>query len=157
MKPPFWIGGRATSPRGDYSLASGAGAQSLLAWSEFTPAINGKPCKQNRIWGLLSGFTGNEKFEPRPVIELPRNVPNPFRQTTTINYLLDTSGAATLRIYDPNGRLVRDLATGYHEPGHHSVAWDGTDESGRPVPSGVYLCCLQIRGEQASRKLVVRR
>jgi flagellar hook assembly protein FlgD len=55
-----------------------------------------------------------------------------------------------LRIYDPSGRLVRTLAEGDMEAGERNVVWDGRDERGHAVPSGVYFCLLSA-GEESRR------
>ena len=66
-------------------------------------------------------------------------------------------GAVDLRVYDAGGRLVRVLFGGVAERGTQAVTWDGRDERGRQVGSGVYVCRLRSAGRQASRKLLVVR
>ena len=62
-----------------------------------------------------------------------------------------------LRIYDLRGRLVAEVAAGNYGPGRHSVHWNGLDQHGRPVSTGVYLYTLFAGGQRLSRKLVVIR
>ena len=91
------------------------------------------------------------KNPPTPVpqsFQLEQNYPNPFNPTTTINYQLSTAGTVSLRIYDINGRLVRQLAVNsLQSAGQHRVRWDGRNDSGHLVASGVYFYRLRAHGE----------
>lgn len=80
--------------------------------------------------------------------------PNPFGSETRIGYSLPKRGEASVRVFDPAGRLVRTLARGLHEPGPHSTSWDGTNDDGRTVPSGVYLYEVESGGQREARQLV---
>ncbi len=85
------------------------------------------------------------------------NYPNPFNSSTWIRYELPANGFATLDIYDLSGRRVRRLVDGLGEKGHHRVRWDGTDDSGAMVPSGIFICRLTCGHRAESRKLVLTR
>ena len=78
---------------------------------------------------------------PTPVSMLS-NFPNPFNPSTTISFTLPAPGKTSLTIYDITGRKVRTLISGRLTAGAHSAAWDGLDDSGRAVSSGVYLSRL---------------
>ena len=67
------------------------------------------------------------------------NYPNPFNPTTTISYSLDRTEQVALEVYDMLGNKVRTLYTGVQEPGRHDVQWNGQDDAGRAVSSGLYL------------------
>ncbi|MBN2564449.1 MAG: hypothetical protein JXB46_01945 [Candidatus Eisenbacteria bacterium] len=88
---------------------------------------------------------------------LEQNAPNPFNPQTTIRYSVSRQGArVVLAIYDVAGRRVNTIADGPREAGDHAVIWDGTDELGRPVASGVYFCRLSIDGASGqARKMVL--
>lgn len=87
---------------------------------------------------------------------LDQNHPNPFNPTTVIRYDIPPPGTdVTLRIYDVSGRLVRTLVDGPVEPASHVVAWDGTNEQGGRVASGVYFYRLQTRAFTRTRKMVL--
>ncbi|MDP6418778.1 MAG: CotH kinase family protein [Candidatus Krumholzibacteria bacterium] len=83
------------------------------------------------------------------------NYPNPFNPSTTIRYQLPHAGEASLRVFDLQGRLVRDLLDGFQEAGDHSLLWDGRDEKGRAVGSGIYFSRLRFEGSQQSRKMLL--
>jgi photosystem II stability/assembly factor-like uncharacterized protein len=90
---------------------------------------------------------------------LYRNHPNPFRLTTTIEFVVPegASGTTALQVFDVSGRLVRRLAEGTHGPGRHAIEWDGRDDAGTALPSGIYFCRMEVRGETRTRKLVLAR
>lgn len=86
------------------------------------------------------------------------NVPNPFNPTTRIEYEVAAQVPVTLRVYDVAGRLVRELvARRRPEPGKHVVVWDGRDDAGRAVPSGVYVYRLRSRLDVRSLSMTLVR
>ncbi|MDP6169354.1 MAG: FlgD immunoglobulin-like domain containing protein, partial [Candidatus Marinimicrobia bacterium] len=74
---------------------------------------------------------------------LYQNYPNPFNPVTTIRYDLPDDAYVTLIIHDMMGRRVRTLVDGPQTAGNRFTQWNGTDEQGRPVTSGVYLAVLR--------------
>jgi hypothetical protein len=72
------------------------------------------------------------------------NYPNPFNQQTTISYQLPVCGKVSLIIYDILGKEVRTLVNENKSAGYHSVVWDGKDNLGASVVSGVYFYQLQL-------------
>ncbi|HQU70848.1 MAG TPA: proprotein convertase P-domain-containing protein, partial [Calditrichia bacterium] len=75
---------------------------------------------------------------------LGQNYPNPFNPTTTITFRLPVSGQASLRIFNALGQTVRHLADGNFAAGGHQVLWDGRNDAGLPVASGIYYYQLQF-------------
>jgi hypothetical protein len=89
---------------------------------------------------------------------LRSSYPNPFNPTTTIEYSLARKGRVTITVYDIAGRLVKRLLTGeLVEAGDHQVHWDGTNENGVRVASGVYFCSMKTVDEVAGIKLILLR
>jgi len=87
---------------------------------------------------------------------LHQNVPNPFNPTTTIRFDLAADGPVALRIYDVAGRLVRTLINGPGKAGgNQAVTWDGLNESGERVSSGIYFYRLEAGSQSFNRKMVV--
>ncbi len=72
-------------------------------------------------------------------LNLNQNYPNPFNPATTISFSLAQAGAVNLSVYDTAGRLVRTLVSESLTSGPHAILWNGQDESGRMVASGIYL------------------
>jgi hypothetical protein len=89
--------------------------------------------------------------------QLYANYPNPFNPVTFISYDLEDGGLVTLAVYDMTGRLVRNLAWEYQSAGNHIVQWDGTDECGTPVASGIYVYRLGTPQRYESRKMILMR
>ena len=83
------------------------------------------------------------------------NYPNPFNPRTMIRYNLPAAADVQLVIYDAMGRRVRTLVAVAQSSGSHAAGWDGTDEGGRPVPSGVYVYHLRAGSEETSRRMLL--
>jgi hypothetical protein len=84
--------------------------------------------------------------------------PNPFNPRTTIHYGVDTRGPARLAIYDVSGRCVRVLIEVPDQaPGVFEAVWDGRDDQGRDVASGVYLSQLRTGGPVHNALMVLVR
>ena len=87
--------------------------------------------------------------EERDQIGTPRefaldpNYPNPFNSATIIRYRIEEPGRVRLEVFDIQGQKVKTLADGDVGPGVYQVEWDGTNASGKPVATGVYLARLQ--------------
>lgn len=92
-----------------------------------------------------------------PEAKLHRNVPNPFSSKTSISYNLKTGGKVRLAVYSLTGRLVKDLVDGYVEPGTYSAAWDGRDNLGNEVASGVYYYRLESEKAFRAGKMILLR
>lgn len=84
---------------------------------------------------------------------LYQNYPNPFNASTTIRFDLPQSGEATLAIYNLQGQLVRELITGVYSAGSHQIIWNGHDQHGQSVPSGIYFYKLTTTSQSAVKKL----
>ncbi|HEX7070066.1 MAG TPA: PQQ-binding-like beta-propeller repeat protein [Rhodothermales bacterium] len=83
------------------------------------------------------------------------NYPNPFRGETTLWFSVPVDARVSLEIFDVLGRRVRTLADQNWTAGRHSVAWDGRDDSGQGVASGVYFCRARTGSTTAVRRMVL--
>jgi PKD domain-containing protein/putative Ig domain-containing protein/flagellar hook capping protein FlgD/HYDIN/CFA65/VesB family protein len=82
--------------------------------------------------------------------------PNPFNPQTNIAYTTRVSGTVTMHIYSIDGRLVRTLKQGeYTDAGTHEVTWNGVDNLGRRVPSGVYFVKTTVGSDTSVFKLAI--
>jgi hypothetical protein len=86
---------------------------------------------------------------------LHQNHPNPFNPTTVIQYDLVAASKVSLRVYDVSGRLVRTLVDDNRPAGRQSAVWDGMDNSGNRVSSGVYFYRLETGAVVFTRKMVL--
>jgi subtilisin family serine protease len=94
---------------------------------------------------------------PGDAVLLEANQPNPFNADTLIPYRLPTAALVHVAVYDALGRQVRVLVDQVQPAGPYRVWWDGYDQSGRQVASGVYFCRLQAGGAMRTRRLALVR
>lgn len=80
----------------------------------------------------------NDKYFPIS-FRLDQNYPNPFNPETTISYCLPTSDYVTIKIYNITGREIRTLVNERKASGYYNIQWDGKDNNGTNVASGVYI------------------
>ncbi len=102
-----------------------------------------------------TGVNDQPDDETGRVARLLPNSPNPFNPLTSIAFELPCADDVTLSVYDAAGRFVRTLLSGDLGPGAHSVEWDGRDDAGRRLASGVYLYRLSSAEGSEARKMVL--
>jgi len=103
-----------------------------------------------------SEFVDNSDPAVSPIrFSLNENYPNPFNPSTTISFSIPNAGRVDLAIFNLKGQRVKTLVKGELNQGQHSVVWNGQDESGRPVASGVYLYKLHGASEVMTRKMML--
>jgi hypothetical protein len=90
-------------------------------------------------------------------LSLSQNYPNPFNPATSIRFDLSLPEVIDLLVYNLNGQKVATLANGHREAGAYTIRWDGRDDHGRELASGVYLYRLQVADRVATRKLMLLR
>ena len=140
-----------------YITAFDAAGDSSLLWIKQTCPPDSKLVVQ-QAWAYPGGFCVNPccgYAKPASPIAssvssslptefaLEPNSPNPFNPSTTIRYALPKEARVELRIYNILGQVVRRLVEEEKPAGYHQTLWDGRDEAGRPVSTGIYL--YQIR------------
>jgi photosystem II stability/assembly factor-like uncharacterized protein len=89
--------------------------------------------------------------------ELAQNFPNPFNPETVIHYTLFENSTVEIVIHDGRGQLIRRLVERFETAGQKSVAWDGKDQNGTRVSSGVYVYSLRAGNDKASKKTLLMR
>ena len=101
-----------------------------------------------------AGFINVDTFS------ISQNQPNPFNPSTTLRYAIPQGEGpvnVSIAIYDVRGRLVRSLVDDREDAGVHQVHWDGKDEQGEPVPSGIYLYRIDAGGFHSTHKMALTR
>jgi len=86
-----------------------------------------------------------------------RAYPNPFNQSTVIEYAASVGGPFAVRVFDVCGRQVRNLSLQAGVPGRQRVVWDGADDKGLRVPSGVYVVKVSVSRVVGTTKVVLMR
>ena len=79
--------------------------------------------------------------------ELSNIYPNPFNPSTTIEYALNVASDVSLHIYDMQGRVVKTLVSNNLDAGSHSIVWNGINDNGVQVSSGMYLVRMEANGQ----------
>lgn len=145
----------------DGSSADGAG--DLV---EFVFRTDDKPLQGDFqiLDGILVDFDGKVdqmhnieigRLDPVPEnYGLAQNMPNPFNPATTISYEVPEAGAVKLVVYNLLGQQVRTLVNDNIEAGYHTIAWDGADEFGRQVASGIYIYRMKAGDFNATRRMM---
>jgi len=108
--------------------------------------------------GPPSGIGGNDtKSPPIPMAtQLMQNYPNPFNPQTAIRYNLAEDTQVLLTIHNLRGEVVSTLVNGHQVGGEHTVAWDGTNQRGEKISSGVYFYRLHLgNGTSVTKKMVM--
>jgi hypothetical protein len=90
-----------------------------------------------------------------PAYALHGAMPNPFNPSTVIRYELPQASLVRLEVYDALGQRVRVLVEGERSAGVYAVEWDGRNEAGQVVSSGVYLCRLQAGSFSQVQRMVL--
>ncbi|HPV14899.1 MAG TPA: choice-of-anchor D domain-containing protein [Candidatus Cloacimonadota bacterium] len=151
-----------TNSLGEYSLMVPVGNRTLLASAEGF----GETTVENVIVGaglftnldIVLVSRSNDCESPVPVVTaLNGNYPNPFNPETNISYSVKEPGMVKLEIYNIRGQLVRNLLNEYHVTGHYKRIFDGKDNNGRILASGVYLLRMSAPGYQKASKMLLKK
>ncbi len=92
---------------------------------------------------------------PAPAFRVLGNFPNPFNPTTEIRFETSAPGAVALKVFDLQGRLVRTLVEASLQSGSHQVGWDGRNQHGTPMASGIYFYRLEAAGQVQAERMVL--
>lgn len=160
-----------------YDIAHKKYDKNLEIWSDITNISNTEnddskyPNCPNKISNLTSVIWTEGDASPFSIMyygelfpaninKLPDNLfsvniyPNPFSQSTVINYKILVSGKVILKIYNIHGQEIRTLENINLPAGNHSAVWNGKDNFGKDVGSGVYICRLQIKNSILRKKII---
>ena len=86
---------------------------------------------------------------------LQQNYPNPFNPTTQITYYLSSSKHISLKIYNMQGQEVKNFVNEIQQAGNHSITWDGLDNLGNKVTSGLYFYTINGDGFSITKKMIM--
>ncbi len=115
-------------------------------------------CRDLRMVLLTEPTTDSDPGTPGIKTGLQGTYPNPFNPTTTIAYSIEKDGPVTLAVYDISGRRIRTLLNAKAtEAGTHTITWDGLDDRGNSVASGVYFCRFLGADTESSTKMILLR
>ncbi|MDD3103403.1 MAG: FlgD immunoglobulin-like domain containing protein, partial [Candidatus Cloacimonetes bacterium] len=81
--------------------------------------------------------------------------PNPFNPNTTISYSLAATNKVRFAIFNSRGQVIKEMDMGSKNPGDYTITWDGKDQNGQAVSTGVYFIRMHAGGDSFSRKAVL--
>lgn len=115
------------------------------------------PCDGN-VYTFTTTPAGIDDNSENPLKHvLYQNTPNPFNSKTAISYYVTANDRVILKIYDIAGRMIRTLVDNTQNPGYYSVNWNGKDDSGKNLASGVYFYRMTAGGFRSSKKMILVR
>jgi len=165
-----WPGG----PMSDGAVLLDWAVDMLLVWHEQDPVSAKEISRNDTVYGIQDNrnpFIDHPEYveliyaptgiggaaTPSPGLLLGAS-PNPFRTTATVRFELPVEAEALLEVYDASGRMVETLLDGAPLPaGSHELWWDGTDRSGAPLPTGIYVMRLSTPSTVVAASLLLLR
>ena len=126
----------------DYSSSEGTNPPQLVVVTQSSLVAKRDETASGNLTALAPGAPA-----------LHANHPNPFQTETTIRYSLPRTAPVRLVVYDVTGRVVRELVNGIQDAGDRRATWDGRDEAGSPVRSGVYVVRLEAGSTRLTRRM----
>jgi len=102
-----------------------------------------------------SGQSVAVNLEIPETFHLFQNYPNPFNYSTIISFRMEKGDRVLLQLFNLSGQHVKTLLDERMNSGKNSIIWNGLDERGRSVGSGMYICRLRIYGQSQTRKLIL--
>jgi len=104
---------------------------------------------------LLKGSGQTKQGSIPNKMSLSQNYPNPFNPETQINFAVPNFAPVKIEIFNVLGQRIKTLVNGEYQAGNYRVTWDGTNQNGEKVSSGIYLYRLQVGAETVSKKMIL--
>ena len=144
-------------PGGDYHFWVSAGGVKIAGTSQQILLASSDPPEVDMGVAAQVSDLPVSSLPKAGQLSLAQNTPNPFNPSTTISFALEgnESRQMQLAVYDVRGALVRTLLDEVLEPGTYRLEWDGRDQSGRQMASGVYFLRLKSASESRMRKMIL--
>ncbi|NNE43452.1 MAG: T9SS type A sorting domain-containing protein [Gemmatimonadetes bacterium] len=138
-----------------FGLGNNATTDLTITWTDGqTTVMNGVAANQRLVVNAPGVDAPVIESPDRAQLALIGSAPNPFRDGTAIRFSLGQPQSAAVRVFDTAGRLVRTVLDAALPAGTQAVSWDGTDEAGRAVSSGIYYYEVRTADQSVRGKLV---
>jgi hypothetical protein len=162
----FWHGEQGSKVQVDVAVLGtdvtigGSGEVAILTFRALTGehalGFDGAALRGAENEDLTAELQGLASHPEMPtVFKLVQNAPNPFNPVTTVKYDVPFESDVTIQVYDVAGREVRTLVDGSVPAGRHQVVWDGRNDAGESVGSGVYFCVMDTPEYHATNKMML--
>ncbi|MCI0493958.1 T9SS type A sorting domain-containing protein, partial [candidate division KSB1 bacterium] len=145
----YGLKGAGTQPNKLISIDTNTGTGTVLGSTGVTGL---------RTIAMSPGTTAVEGRAPEGLPQsyaLAQNYPNPFNAQTVIEYQLPQAGHVKLVVYNLLGQEIKTLINKNHEAGQYNLVWNGKDNLGQAVPSGVYFYRIQAEGFTETKKMLL--
>ena len=139
----------------DVTVPSDAGVKALSVRPHIYSRFTGTVYYDDVTIQVIGSMVSVKDSKIPMTFELANNYPNPFNPSTTIHYAVPSTGAVSLVVYNVLGQQVRMLVSGTVSAGHHDVVWDGRNNNGQVIQSGVYFYRLQAGITTLTRKMLL--
>ena len=157
----FWTAeiGRELQNGNDDDIQFDVQSEYLFGVAAFENSRHGYQHRTSEMCTLI--FTEGVGVEDQTAENIPhsynlaQNFPNPFNPVTTISFDLVERGLVALYVYDLRGKKVKTLKEGIVDPGRYQFTWDGTDDRGLSVSSGIYMYRLVSENQALTRKMLL--
>jgi len=106
---------------------------------------------------IVENGTGSVDPATVPLVMSAANYPNPFSRETSISYNIPKGGQTTLAIYNTKGQVIRTLLNASVKSGSYTINWNGTDDNGKSVASGIYIFRLTSGNKTITHKLLLNK
>ncbi|OPX33630.1 hypothetical protein B1H10_05410 [candidate division KSB1 bacterium 4484_188] len=130
-----------------------------VLWREAHTQFKDDPDTTAIVYGHIDFAVGVE--DPVPVVvkkfQLQQNYPNPFNPSTIIKYAIAKEGFYELTVYNLLGEKIRTLVSEYHLSGSYGIQWNGRNDRGNSIPSGIYFYRLNGNGLNLTQKMILMR
>jgi flagellar hook assembly protein FlgD len=121
-------------------------ASTPISWIQYEPA---------EIKEFTTPLAIDSGSIPKEFTVTVSNVPNPFNASTEIHLTLSTDEKISLSIYSINGQRIKNLSSMYLKAGEHLIHWDGRNDYGKKVSSGVYLVGVTVKNKMVSHRMLL--
>jgi hypothetical protein len=139
---------KANAPLGDYEFVVNVGTypSSVLATASATYSKTSLRRTESPVAGLVSTPAQTS---------LLGNYPNPFNPSTTFRYGLSEPGQVSLKVYNMLGQLVRTVVEDHQVEGYHEAVWDGRNDIGSTVSSGIYIYRMTVGSVVETKRMIL--
>jgi len=121
----------------------------------FTDDLAQASSRSGRFGTSMEGVRRLGGLEVPSNYHLEQNYPNPFNMDTEIMYQLPEAGYVSVTVYNSVGHQIRSLVSEHHEAGRYAARWDGMDDQGNDIPSGVYIYQIKTGKFSDSKKMIL--
>ncbi len=156
-----WLNGSTAAVQYEGIFGSGSTAGKLVYFAFPLDLVSDLNQQKEILFNILSWFGNPLTVEPSEDAALPArmqlsaNYPNPFNPVTRFSVALPQSAWLTVTVYNSAGELITRLYDGSMSAGSHNFTWNGTNDRGQPVGSGVYLLEVRSGAERKMRKMLL--